>query len=110
MITEETGSIRTGVGRLEKELEGTQTILRKESRSLEQTMVKDLTKTVRVNGGEVEGLHPGDDVRRDGVLTHIVLCQVALIQSHYLRITFHFSGMEEMIVSTQQDGDLAGVV
>ena len=105
MITEETGSIRTGVGRLEKELEGTQTILRKESRSLEQTMVKDLTKTVRVDDGEVEGLHPGVGVRRDGVINQIVLGQ-----SHSLRITFHFSGMEEMIVSTQQDGDLAGVV
>ena len=33
-------------GGLQKELEGTQTILRKKSRCLVQTMVKDLTKTV----------------------------------------------------------------
>ena len=50
-------------------------------------MVKDLTKTVRVDDGEVEGLHPGVGVRRDGVINQIVLGQ-----SYSLRITFHFSG------------------
>ena len=52
--------------------------------------------------GEVgdQGFRPGDDVRRDGSVDQVVLGQVAQVQGYTLRITFHFRGEDEVIIST----------
>ena len=58
-----------------------------------------------------DGVDGGGD---DGVggyrsVHHVVLDQVALVQGNSLGILFYFRGEEQVIVPTQQDGDLARV-
>ena len=38
-----------------------------------------------VDGGGDDGLHPGDDVGGNGSVDQVVVSQVALVQSHFLR-------------------------
>ena len=47
-----------------------------------------------------QGFRPGDDVGRNGSVDHVVLGQVAQVQSYTLRVTFHFRGENKVIIST----------
>ena len=60
-----------------------------------------------VDGGGDEGLHSGDGFGGDISVDHVVLGQAALVQGNSLGILFYFRGEEQVIVPTQQDGDLA---
>ena len=62
-----------------------------------------------VDDGGDEGFRPGDCIGRDRLIDQVVLGQVTQVQGHSLGISFHFCGKEEVIIPTQQDGDMAGV-